>query len=221
VNLSYFQKKMKNNFFIELKKKIKPYFEKHGGHDFAHTERVYRNAIKISKGENIDLDVVKAAALLHDIAREMEDIGKIKCHAEEGAKIAKRILREINFPEEKIEKVVHAIKVHRHSKNKKAETKEAKIIQDADRLDALGAVCIARVFSYGAKKGRLIYDPKIKPKQKYEGDSETSINHFYEKIFKIKPETFKTKKARSMAEKRYKFVKNFVNQFIKEWEGRD
>jgi len=212
---------MKNNFLTELKKKIKPYFEKHGGHDFTHTERVYRNAIKISKGENVDLDVIKAAALLHDIARNMEDTRKIRCHAKEGAKIAKRILKEINFPEEKIEKVVHAIKVHRYSKNKKAETKEAEIIQDADRLDALGAICIARIFRYGAKEGRPIYDPKIPSKQKYEGNAKTSINHFYEKILKIKPETFKTKKARSMAEKRYKFVKNFVNQFIKEWEGRD
>lgn len=212
---------MKNNFFTELKKKIKPYFEKHGGHDFTHTERVYRNAIKISKEENVDLDVVKAAALLHDIARNMEDTGKIKCHAEEGAKIAKKILKEINFPKEKVEKVVHAIKVHRYSKNKKAEIKEGKIIQDADRLDALGAICIARVFRYGAKEGRPIYDPKIPPKQKYEDNAETSINHFYEKIFKIKPETFKTKKAKSIAKKRYNFVKNFVYQFIKEWKGRD
>ncbi len=207
---------MKNNFVIELKKKIKPYFEKYGGHDFTHTERVYRNAIKISKGENVDLDVVKAAALLHDIARNMEDTRKIKCHSEEGAKIAKKILKEINFPEEKIKKVVHAIKVHRYSKNK-----EAKIIQDADRLDALGAICIARVFRYGAKEGRLIYDPKIPPKQKYESNAETSINHFYEKILKIKPETFKIKKTREIAKERYAFVKEFVERFVKEWRGRD
>ncbi len=212
---------MKNNFFIELKKKIQPYFEKHGGHDFSHTERVYENAIKISKGENIDLDVVKAAALLHDIAREMEDTEKIKCHAKEGAKIAKKILRDAGFPKEKTEKVIHAIEAHRYSKNKKAETKEAKVIQDADRLEALGAICIGRIFRYGAKKGRPLYDPKIKPNKVYKSDAATSVNHFYEKILKIKPKTFKTKKARKIAEKRYRFVKNFVNQFIKEWEGRD
>jgi len=212
---------MKNNFFIELKKKIQPYFEKHGSHDFTHTERVYRNAIRISKGEKADLDVVKAAALLHDIARAKEDNGKIKCHAEHGAIIAEKILRKMNFPEEKIEKVVHAIRVHRYSKNKKAETKEAEIIQDADRLDALGAICIARIFMHGAKKERALYDPKIKPNKVYKSGAATSINHFYEKILKIKPTTFKTKKARSMAEKKYNFVKIFLSQFIKEWDGRD
>lgn len=211
---------MKDKFFDELREKIQSYFEKHGGHDFTHTERVYKNALKISEGERVNLDVVKVAALLHDVARDMEDSGKINCHAEEGAKIAGKILTEMNFPQDKIKKIVYVIKVHRYSKNLKAETKEAEILQDADRLDALGAICIARVFRYGAKEGRPIYDPKIPPKKVYKSDAETSLNHFYEKILKIKPETFNTKKAQEIAKERYAFVKEFVERFVDEWEGK-
>jgi len=209
-----------DKFFEELKEKIQIYFGEKSSHGFDHTQRVYNLALKISKGEKVDLDVVKASSLLHDVARCKEDNREIECHAEEGAKIAENILREMNFPDDKIKKVCFAIRIHRYSKGLNAETKEGKILQDADRLDALGAICIARVFSYGGKKGRPIYNPKIKYNSQYKSDSKTSINHFYEKILKIKPETFKTKEAKKIAKERYKFIEDFVKRFKLEWEGK-
>ena len=211
--------KMNNKFFELIREKVKGYMNC-SGHDFDHVERVYNLAIKIAKKENADLDIIKTAALLHDTAREMEDKKEVSCHAEEGAKIAREILEKTDFPKEKIENVVYCIKVHRYSKGLKAETKEAMIIQDADRLDALGAVCIARMFAYGGQKKRIMHSKAIKPKETYTGESETVVNHFYEKILKIKPELFNTKFARKLAKRRYKFTEKFVKEFLLEWEGK-
>ncbi|MBW2984637.1 HD domain-containing protein [Candidatus Woesearchaeota archaeon] len=206
----------------QLKPKIEKYFTD-PGHEFDHTERVYKLAVRIAKEENADLDVIKAAALLHDVGRHKEDPEKGICHAEESAKIAPEILKSINFPEEKVSKVVHAIKVHRYSKQLKAETKEAEILQDADRLDALGAIVIGRVFARGGSKHRPIHDPGIEPEKEYnvKTKAKTSMSHFYQKILKIKPETFKTKLAQKIAKERYAYVKDFVERFEKEWKGED
>ena len=207
-------------FFEELKEKILPYFDKVGGHEIHHTERVYNMAITLAKEESVDLDILRAAALLHDIARLKESNKEIECHAKGGSKIAEEILSEIDFPKEKIKEVVYAIKVHRNSHKINPKTKEAAILQDADRLDCLGAIIVGRVFSFDGKHGIPIHTPKIPPKEEYEpyGDS-SGINHFYEKVFKLKPETFHTKKAKELAKKRYKFLKEFVEEFIKEWNG--
>ncbi len=118
-------------------------------HDRSHVERVYNTAIRIGEAEGADLDVVKASALLHDVARSMEDEGKIRDHASEGAKIAEKILEEVGFPSEKILKVARCIESHRFKKGIQAESLEAQILQDADRLDVIGAVGIARVFMKG------------------------------------------------------------------------
>ena len=203
----------------KLKPKIEKYF-RCTSHDFFHTQRVYNLAIRIAKKEKADLEIVQAAALLHDIGRQKEEKNPMLCHAEESAKMVPAILNSIGFPKNKIEQLLYSIKVHRYSKGLKAETKEAEIIQDADRLDALGAICIARVFSKGGEKKRLVYNPDIKPKEKYDTNSNTtSINHFYEKILKLKPETFKTKTARKIAEQRYKYTADFIKRFKKEWNG--
>ncbi|MBU2104690.1 MAG: HD domain-containing protein [Nanoarchaeota archaeon] len=212
---------MNEKFYEELRNKIKPYFDETGSHSFDHTERVYNLAVHIANSEKVDIDVVKVAVLLHDIARKKQDEcgGKI-CHAEEGSKIAKEILKKINFPVEKINPVCDAIVSHRYSTQTKAKTKEAEIIQDADRLDALGAITIARIFDYGGRKKRKIHDSQLKPKEyTHNSESESSFIHFYEKILKIKPETFKTIKAKEIARERYKFVKQFVERFEKEWKG--
>jgi uncharacterized protein len=214
-------KKPDKKFYKELREKIKSYFPETGSHSFEHTERVYNLAIHIAKSEKADMDIVKVAALLHDIARKKQDEcgGKI-CHAEEGSKIAKKILVEMNFPKDKTNPVCDAIASHRYSKKLKAKTKEAEILQDADRLDALGAITIARIFDYGGRKNRKIHDSQLKPKEyTHNSESESSFIHFYEKILKIKPETFKTIKAKEIAEERYKFVKQFVERFEKEWNG--
>ena len=200
-----------------LKEKIIPYF-KDGGHGFDHIERVYNLAVRIAEQEKADMDIIKASALLHDIARKKQSETGL-CHAEQGAKMAPEILKEIKFPKEKIPAVVHCIEVHRYSKRLTPKTKEAKILQDADRLDAIGAVAIARVLSHSVEHGRPHYNPDIKPQKVYTSNAETSINHFYEKIFKLEPKSFHTELAQGIAKERYDFTKEFVERFIKEWHG--
>ncbi len=208
-------------FYEELKKNIQFYFEEVGGHEFNHTQRVYNLSLQIAKEEKADLDIIKSSALLHDIARKKQDeCGDKICHAEEGARMAKEILEKTDFPQDKISSVCSAIETHRFSKKLKPKTKEAEILQDADRLDALGAIAIGRIFSYSGKNNRSMHNPLIKPQEyKHNTKSETSINHIYEKILKLKPETFYTKKAREIARERYNFVKQFVDRFINEWGG--
>ncbi len=211
---------MKESFFEELKEKIQPNFEEGGSHAFDHTQRVYNLALKIGKKEKADLDVLKASALLHDIARLKEDNEEVECHAEHGAIMAEKLLKETSFPEDKMKNVVHSIKVHRHSKGLGAETKEAKILQDADRLDALGAITIARMFSTGGKINRPLYKPEIPFGEVHKGyHCDSTIHGFYAKVLKIKPETFNTQFARRLADGRYKFVEKFLNRFFKEWNG--
>ncbi|MFH1401353.1 MAG: HD domain-containing protein [Parcubacteria group bacterium] len=191
------------------------------GHGFDHIERVLKMAKLICKKEGGDIQVVETATLLHDIARAKENERNNLDHAEEGAKMAEKYLNKISFPKSKIENIIHCIVVHRVSKGKKAETKEAKIIQDADRLDALGAIIITRVLAYNGFYKIPIYNPDIKPKKIYDGKYSTAINHFYEKILKLTPTSFHTKTAQKIAAKRYNFVLNFLKQFKKEWDGKD
>lgn len=208
-------------FFQKLKEKIQPYFEDGGSHAFDHTQRVYNLALKLSENKDVDLDVIKASALLHDVARLKEDNNEIECHAEHGGEMAKEILSEMNFPEEKIKQVIYSIKVHRHSKKIKAETKEAEILQDADRLDALGAITIARMFSTGGKLNRPLHKPGVPFGKVHKGyDSESTIHGFHAKILKITPETFNSNEAKELAKERYKFVEEFIDRFLKEWEGK-
>ncbi len=212
---------MNEEFFDKLRERILPYFEISGGHNFDHVDRVCKLSLKISEGENVDIDVVRTAALLHDIARSKEDSDKRNiCHAEVGAEMSIEILKDMKFPEEKIGKVAHAIRVHRYSNGLKAETREAEIIQDADRLDALGAIIIIRIAEASVKWDRPFYDPAIPVKKVYDGSKSTGINHIYEKILKITPDSFKTVKAREIAKGRYDFVKEFAERYIEESEGR-
>ena len=162
----------------KLKEKIIHYFEDGKGHGFDHTKRVYDLAVEIAKTEKADLDVIQAAALLHDICRKNQEETGL-CHAEEGSKLAPKILNEINFPTEKIANVVHCIKVHRFSKRLNPETREAKILQDADRLDALGAIAISRIIEHNTVSKKPLYDPNINPDEIYTGKGKTAINHFF------------------------------------------
>jgi uncharacterized protein len=205
--------------FEELKREIQPYFVE-GGHGFDHVERVFNMAMKLAKEEKADEEVVGISALLHDIARSKEDKDENLCHAEEGAKMAINILKKYNLPENKIKNIVHCIEAHRYSKGIKPETKESEIIQDADRLDALGAIIVARVFTRNGEQKSPMHQPGRKPDKNYHGQVTTAINHFYEKIFKLKPEEFNTKTAKNIAKKRYKFTKDFVDRFLEEWDGK-
>ena len=204
-----------------IKEKVKPYYKDLGGHGFDHIERVYNLALTLAKNENdVDLDVIKLSCLLHDVARLKEDNKECLDHSEEGAKMAQKMLEEEDFPQDKIDHVKECIITHRYSKNRKPKTKEAKILQDADNLEALGAICIARVFVYNGFHRLPIYDPNIEPDKEYYGQETTAINHFYEKILKIKPETFHTTLAKKIAKERYNFIVTFLEQFKAEREGK-
>ncbi|MBD3249660.1 HD domain-containing protein [Candidatus Woesearchaeota archaeon] len=203
----------------KLKKKILKYYSD-SGHTFDHTERVYNLAVKIAKHEkDADMEVVKLSALLHDIARFKEK--KDVCHAEEGAKMAEEILNQEGYDRDTIKHVCDCISTHRFSKRLPPKTKEAAILQDADRLDALGAMIIGRVFSRGGIKGKPLYDPKIPPAKEYPSkvSGKTCLNHFKEKSRLLKPKSFKTKEARKIAKERYDYLFDFVKRFEKEWRG--
>ena len=205
--------------FEAIKREAEAYY-RHSHHDRSHVERVYKLALRIAEevGQPVDLDVLRAAALLHDVARAMEDEGLVDDHAKEGARIAREILKRVGFPESEIEKVAYCIEVHRFRSGVKPETIEAQILQDADRLDMLGAIGVARVFARAGWSNVPLHDPSKPPKRAYEGRSETAINHFFEKILKIK-DTLNTEPARRIAEGRHRFVEEFIERFLEEWEG--
>lgn len=203
-----------------IKKIAKSYFKNPvAGHDWFHVERVYKLAVKIGKSERADMSILKPAVLLHDIARKKEDRGEIDCHAKEGAKMAIKILLRLNYPKKKAKQIAYVIEAHRFRQKMRSKTLEAGVLQDADRLDALGAVSIGRIFSYGGEHKRPMYDPKIPSKSFYDSNAATSINHFFEKIFHLQPKTFNTQTARQIAKERYKFSKKFVKRFLQEWQG--
>jgi len=206
-----------SDIFGKIKKKAGKFFSL-SHHDRFHTERVYNLAVRIAEEEHADVDVVKAAALLHDIARALEDEGKIDDHALEGAKKAKDVLEDVNFPQERIPAVLHCIEVHRFREGMEAVSLEAKILQDADRLDIIGAIGMARVFTRGGWGNQPIHNPAIPPKDKYDGRSLTSVNHIYEKILKVK-DTLNTNTAKEIAEERHQFVEQFLERLLNEWKA--
>ncbi len=206
-----------SSVFNEIRKRITQYY-KHSHHDKYHVERVYSLALRIAQEEKADTDTVKAAVLLHDIARAQEDEGKINDHASEGAKMAKKILSEVKFPANKIDNVIHCIETHRFRNDLEPKTLEAQILQDADRLDIIGAIGIARVFTRGGWSNTPIHDPTIKPKAKYDGKSETSTNHIQEKLLKIR-DTINTKTAKRIADERHTYVEQFLERLLREWKA--
>lgn len=190
----------------------------HGDHGYSHILRVYENAMEITKGEKCNKEVVALSALLHDV-KEGKHHGY---HHTASAKRANEILRKLNYDKIIIEHVEHCVLAHRFSKPPEPETIEAKIIQDADRLDALGAIGIARCFGYGGRIGRNLYfeeDPFREKTKPVYNSSQTDIDHFYLKLFKLH-EMMHTKTAKKIAKKREKYMKDFLKQMKKEVEGK-
>lgn len=179
------------------------FFEREGTHGFSHTERVFNLCMHIGREEGADLEVLALASLLHDVARPLESSGRVEDHAVEGARIARSYLRSLGYPEDKIEAVAHAIEAHRFSRGPEPRTLEAKILSDADKLDAIGAIGIARVFMYSGEHGR---------------DIEASLKHFEEKILRLKDLMY-TETAKRMAEGRHAFVEEFMARIRREIEG--
>jgi uncharacterized protein len=187
------------------------------GHGWLHIERVSKLAVRIALDEGGDLDVLLQATLLHDIAI-LREIYEGVDHAEEGAKISRSILEDLGIPDDMIEKVVYAVRVHRFGANITPHTIEARILQDADRLDALGAVGIARAFSYGGFRRLPMYLPGEKPDVYDPFKLKSTLTHFYEKILKLK-DCMNTETARKIAEDRHRFILAFLDRFLDEIEG--
>ena len=193
-----------------------------GGHDWFHVERVYRNAILISKNEVCNTAIVQLGALLHDIADSKFHDGDETV----GPKMARGFLESQEVDEATITHVINIIENISFKGGNFQNTfssKELDIVQDADRLDAIGAIGIARMFNYGGFKNRVIYDPKIAPKNKmtkeeYKKNDSPTINHFYEKLFLLK-DKMNTETGKEIAKERHRYMEGFLSQFYAEWEG--
>ncbi|MEZ4787203.1 MAG: HD domain-containing protein [Flavobacterium haoranii] len=193
-----------------------------GGHDWFHIERVYRNSVKIAEDEDCNLLVVQLAALLHDIADSKFHNGDETI----GPKVARNFLEQENVDSETINEVIAIIEnisFKGGNFEKKYSSIELDIVQDADRLDAIGAIGIARTFNYGGFKNRALYDPNIAPKtnmtkEEYKKSEAPTINHFYEKLLLLK-DKMNTKTGKKMAEERHRFMELFLAQFYSEWDN--
>jgi uncharacterized protein len=202
-----------------IEKTISRHFDKKGAHDITHTKRVLKVALSIAKHEkDVDKDVIIASCLLHDIARKKEDASRCKDHAEEGARMAPSILRKIEFPEDKIDAVAYAIRCHRKSKGIRPETIEAKILQDADKIDIFGAIGIARTFAHLAtKKGTVIHSDFSRRLVSFKDyDTDSSLEMVRSLLFADR-KTFNTRGAWIIVKDRLAFIRKFIQQFEKEW----
>lgn len=193
-----------------------------GGHDWFHIERVYKNALLIAENEECNLEVVKLAALLHDIADSKFNNGDETI----GPKVAHKFLEEENVNKETITHVINIIEnisFKGDNFDRKFSSKELDIVQDADRLDALGAIGIARTFNYGGFKNRQIYNPTVAPKlnmskDEYKKSEAPTLNHFYEKLLLLK-DKMNTNSGKEIAKERHLFMEKFLSQFYAEWDG--
>lgn len=194
-----------------------------GGHDYFHIQRVLNNALLINSQEGANEFIVVLGALLHDIADYKFHNGDETV----GPKTARKFLSAQGVDDMTIDQVVKIIEnVSFKGGNEKRNfrSKELDIIQDADRLDALGAIGIARTFNYGGFKGRTLYDPEVKPnfsmtKEEYKASNAPTINHFYEKLLLLK-DRMNTETGKKIATERHVFMEQFLDQFYAEWEGR-
>lgn len=193
-----------------------------GGHDWFHIQRVYKNAMLIAKDESVDPFIVALGALLHDIADSKFHNGDETV----GPKRARDFLSNLDVDPQVID---HVVKVIDNISFKGGHIKqiftspELDVVQDADRLDAIGAIGIARCFNYGGFKNRALYDPEIAPnlhmnKEEYKNSKAPTINHFYEKLLLLK-DKMNTKTGKQLAQKRHEVMEGFLEQFYKEWNG--
>ncbi|CAN5385662.1 HD domain-containing protein [soil metagenome] len=194
-----------------------------GGHDWFHIERVYKNALHIAKNEGGDKFIISLGALLHDIADYKFHNGDEQV----GPKMAGDFLSTQEVSEEIINHVINIINnisFKGGNTDRKFDSVELDIVQDADRLDALGAIGIARTFNYGGFKGRSLHDPSIAPnmdmtKEEYKNSTAPTLNHFYEKLLLLSAR-MNTRTGQSIAAERHSFMENFLEQFYAEWEGK-
>jgi uncharacterized protein len=215
------QEKIIANTITFVKKELK---DAEGGHDWFHIERVFKNTILISREEKVNVFVISLAALLHDIADPKFYNGDETI----GPRVASEFLKKQKVSSSIIEHVVHIIKhiSFKNSFDKESEkftSIELKVVQDADRLDAIGAIGIARCFNYGGFKNRTLYNPAISPnltmtKEQYKTSDAPTMNHFYEKLLLLKDQ-MNTASGKKIAAKRHAFMEMYLQQFYDEWNG--
>lgn len=210
---------MKNELIARTAAYVKEKFEnEYSGHDWFHTLRVFRTATRIAEAEGADLETVQLAALLHDV-----DDRKLSPETYEDKANARSFLSANNVDESRINEICRIIGEISFAENCVPSTLEGKCVQDADRLDAIGAIGIARAFAYGGNHNRLMYHPDVKPnlnmsKEEYVNSKSTTVNHFYEKLFKL-TDMMNTDTAKAIAKEREEYMRGFVDEFLNEWEG--
>lgn len=204
-----------------LRERAETYF---GGlsptHDWHHVERVVANAeaLAATTDRDVDEDVLLAAAWLHDVGRKREASGEIADHAEWGAAEARRLLREQGTSAEAVDAVAHCVRAHRFSNDVEPRTVEAELLADADNLDAIGAVGLARTFAHAGEHGRSLHDPELPPEADDSDGGETSVNHVHKKLLRIRDRVY-TDAGRAVADDRHAFVETFVERFEREVPG--
>lgn len=204
-----------------VEKEIKLQFEHEGtGHDWYHIDRVRRVALQIQAEEGGDKFVIELAALLHDVSDHKFNGGDFNL----GATIAEEVLRKYGVDaqtKQLVSEIVKNVSYKGSGVEDTMDSLEGKIVQDADRIDAIGAIGIARTFAYGGSIGQMIYDPEVSPKENqsiesYVNERSHTVNHFYEKLLLLK-DRMHTKTGKAIAEGRTEFMRNYLDQFYKEW----
>lgn len=214
--------------FRNLAQEVQRFLEdESSGHDFYHAERVFNNAMYIQKTEGGDPEVIGTTAIIHDICRPWEKKTGKSHFGDEALQIIKGILEKSSFDEQKIQQVLEVVRFHDvYDWTNKIQGKsiELQVVQDADNLDAIGAIGVARTFAFGGANGLPLYNPgeKLEFANDFVDDPShrtSTIAHFYEKLLKLR-ENMNTKTGKELAEKRHKTMEDFLKQFFDEWEGR-
>jgi len=192
----------------------------HASHRWDHTLRVYRLCQHIGEQEGADMEILKPAALLHDIARAREDRAKGSfCHAREGARMSEQILTELDMKPEKIRSIVHCIDAHRYRDERQPETLEAQVLFDADKLDSIGAIGVARAFLFAGETGARLHDKQVDPENTSPYTIEdTAYREFLVKLRWVK-DRMMTPAAKKMAEDRHRFMVDFFERLNQEYDG--
>jgi uncharacterized protein len=192
-----------------------------GSHDWEHTQRVVRLCEHIGRAEGADMLVLRIAALLHDIGRCIQDASKgVVCHAKEGARLARPLIGNLPLCISRKENVLHCIRSHRFRGNMVPSTLEARVLFDADKLDAIGAVGIARAYLFAGELGACLHNPHLSTEDaKPYSKDDTGYREYVVKLSKIKDRIL-TRTARQMAEERHRFMVQFFNRFLEEYEAK-
>lgn len=207
--------------FEAVRRDAQAYFSRaRGSHDWDHTERVLRLCLRIGRKEKADLDVLRLAALLHDVGREEEDRsnGQI-CHSRAGAALARRVLEKHGLDAETIRRIVHCVRTHRFRKKAAPQTLEARILFDADKLDSIGAVGVGRAFLFAGEIGARLHDKDvdIRKTKPYTKD-DTAYREYLVKLARVR-DRITTREGKRIAAERHKFMVAFFDRLSKETDG--